>query len=190
MKRSFFLSSYSVTVRVKNYEAGVRLHQIRFAVKACLTGTGTAADKGVQIAAVFFAVESDTDCLRHQLVFGRWVLPVFLVHGFGIAPFCAAVFLSASVVPACREVDPDAHSIAEKQNEDSFYAVLAKLYMKWVAHHIHQARQYLRQATLNGWCNEKSEPHNRQDAEYGENDGGLSVVISIHDRSFPFARLP
>lgn len=54
MKRSFFLSSYSVTVRVKNYEAGVRLHQIRFAVKACLTGTGTAADKGVQIAAVFF----------------------------------------------------------------------------------------------------------------------------------------
>ena len=89
----FFLSSYSVTVRVKNYEAGVRLHQIRFAVKACLTGTGTAADKGVQIAAVF-AVESDTDCLRHQLVFGRWVLPVFLVHGFGIAPFCAAVFLS------------------------------------------------------------------------------------------------
>ena len=60
MKRSFFLSSYSVTVRVKNYEAGVRLHQIRFAVKACLTGTGTAADKGVQIAAVFLAVESDT----------------------------------------------------------------------------------------------------------------------------------
>ena len=53
MKRSFFLSSYSVTVRVKNYEAGVRLHQIRFAVKAGLTGTGTAADKGVQIAAVF-----------------------------------------------------------------------------------------------------------------------------------------
>ena len=78
------------------------------------------ADKGVQIAAVFLAVESDTDCLRHQLVFGRWVLPVFLVHGFGIAPFCAAVFLPASVVPACREIDADAHSIAEKQNEDSF----------------------------------------------------------------------
>lgn len=62
--------------------------------------------------------------------------------------------------------------------------------MKRVAHHIHQARQYLRQATLNGWCNEKSEPHNRQDAEYGENDGGLSVVISIHDRSSPFFPLP
>ena len=123
----FFLSSYSVTVRVKNHEAGVCLHQIRFAVKAGLTGTGTAADKGVQIAAVFLAVESDTDCLRHQLVFGRWVLPVFLVHGFGIAPFCAAVFLPASVVPACREVDTDAHSVAEKQNEDSFYTVLAKL---------------------------------------------------------------
>ena len=76
-------------------------------------------------------------------------------------------------------IDADAHSIAEKQNEDSFYTVLAKHYMKRVAHHIHQTRQYLRQATLNGWCNEKSEPHNRQDAEYGENDGGLSVVISI-----------
>ena len=139
---------------------------------------------------MFLAVESDTDCLCHQLVFGRWVLPVFLVHGFGIAPFCATVFLPASVVPACREVDTDAHSIAEKQNEDSFYTVLAKHYMKRVAHHIHQARQYLRQATLNGWCNEKSEPHNRQDAEYGENDGGLSVVIPIHGRSSPFFPLP
>ena len=87
-------------------------------------------------------------------------------------------------------IDADAHSIAEKQNEDSFYTVLAKHYMKRVAHHIHQARQYLRQATLNGWCNEKSEPHDRQDAEYGENDGGLSVVISIHDRSSPFFPLP
>lgn len=87
-------------------------------------------------------------------------------------------------------IDADAHSIAEKQNEDSFYTVLAKHYMKRVAHHIHQTRQYLRQATLNGWCNEKSEPHNRQDAEYGENDGGLSVVISIHDRSSPFFPLP
>ena len=101
-----------------------------------------------------------------------------------------AVFLPASVVPACREVDTDAHSVAEKQNEDSFYTVLAKLYMKWVAHHIHQARQYLRQAAFHRRCNEKSEPHNRQDAEYGENDGGLSVVISIHDRSSPFFPLP
>ena len=139
---------------------------------------------------MLLTIQPDTDCLRHQLVFGWWVLPIFLVHGFGIAPFCAAVFLPASVVPACREVDPDAHSIAEKQNEDSFYAVLAKLYMKWVAHHIHQARQYLRQATLDGWCNEKSEPHNRQDTEYGENDRSLSVVISIHDRNSPFFPLP
>ena len=101
MKRSFFLSSYSVTVRVKNYEAGVRLHQIRLTVKASLTGTGAAADKGVQVATVFLAVESNADILRHQLVFGWWVLPAFLVHGFCVAPFRTAVFLPASVVSAC-----------------------------------------------------------------------------------------
>lgn len=49
---------------------------------------------------------------------------------------------------------------------------------------------YLRKAALHRRRNEKSEPHNRQDAEYGENDGGLSVVISIHDRSSPFFPLP
>ena len=89
---------------------------------------------------MFLAVESNADILRHQLVFGWGVLPVFLVHGFGVAPFRTAVFLSASVVPACREINADAHSVAEKQNEDSFYTVLAKLYMERGVHHIHKAR--------------------------------------------------
>ena len=139
---------------------------------------------------MFLAVESNADILRHQLVFGWWVLPVFLVHGFCVAPFRTAVFLPASVVPACREIDADAHSIAEEQNEDGFYTVIAKLYMERVAHHIHQARQYLRQSAFHRRCNEKSKPYNRQDTDHGEDNGSLSVVISIHDRSLPFARLP
>lgn len=42
------------------------------------------------------------------------------IYGSCVAPFRRAVFFTPSIILLCREVNPDTHCIAEKQNEDSF----------------------------------------------------------------------
>lgn len=139
---------------------------------------------------MFLGVQPDCHILRQQLVFALGLLCVLFVHGTGAAPFCRAVFLPPAVVPACGEVDADAHSVAEKQNEDSFYTVLAKLDMERVVHRVHQARQYLRQPALDGRSDEKSEPYHGNDTDKGEDDRRPPVVTLIHGRSSPFSQPP
>ena len=79
----------------------------------------------------------------------------------------------------------DTHSIAQKQNEDSFYAVLTNFYMKRIVKYIHQARQYLRQSAFDRRSNEKCQPHHRNNTDNRKNNRRLFFVIS-HLRSVPF----
>ena len=151
---SFFLKKFSripqdFAFRVKDYKRGIALHKVGLTVKSCFTCTGTAAYQCIQISSVLFRIQSDTDILRHQLVIGIRRLSVLLIHGSCIAPFCRTVFLPPAVVSLCGEIYPDTHSIAQKQDEDSFYAVLTNFYMKRIVKYIHQARQYLRQSAFN-----------------------------------------
>ena len=151
---SFFLKKLSripqdFAFRVKDYKRGIALHKVGLTVKSCFTCTRTTTYQCIQISSVLFRIQSDTDILCHQLIIGIRRLSVFLIHGSCVAPFCRTVFLPPAVVSLCGEIYPDTHSIAQKQNEDSFHAVLTNFYMKRIVKYIHQARQYLWQSAFN-----------------------------------------
>ena len=63
---------YYLTLRIEDHKRRICLHQIRFAIEACFTGTGAAANQRVQIPSVLLGVQPDPHVLRHELVFGRW----------------------------------------------------------------------------------------------------------------------
>ena len=117
---------------VKHHERGVALHSVGLAKKPCLTCTRTAADQNIQVSAVLLSVQADTHILREQFVLERVFISVLLVESTCIAPFCRAVFLPPAVVPACGEIDADAHSVGKQKNKDSLYAVLTHRYGKRV----------------------------------------------------------
>ena len=52
MKRSFFLSSYSVTIRVSNDIRAVKLHDVRLAEKPCFAAARAADNKNILISRV------------------------------------------------------------------------------------------------------------------------------------------
>ena len=87
--------------RIEYHKRGVSLHQIWLAIKSGFACARSAAHKGVKIAPVLFGVKSDANILSHQLIFTFGRLAVFLIDSSCIAPFCRAVFLPASVIPAC-----------------------------------------------------------------------------------------
>ena len=109
-----------LSFRIEDNKAGVGLAEVGLGIKPCFARATAAHYHRVQIAAVLSAVQPDTDILCEQLVGLRLLCPVFLVHGFGVAPFSRAVFLSAPVVAAGGEINTESHSIREQKKEDSF----------------------------------------------------------------------
>ena len=97
-------------------------------------GTGTAADKGVQVAPVLAAVQTNGHILRQNFVLrgvGVGVFPVDLRRG---APLGRAVFLPPAVIALGGELDADGQRISQKQHGDHSADVCAEYNMKRVLH--------------------------------------------------------
>ena len=108
------------TLWVKHHKRCVALHRIGLTKEPCLTCTRAAAHKDIQISAVLFSVQTDTDILGKQLIFRRVFITVFLVDSTCVAPFSRAVFLTPAVVPACGEINADTHTVSKQKNKGSF----------------------------------------------------------------------
>ena len=124
-----------LTLWVKHNKRSIRIHNIGLGIEACFACTGAAAYQHIQVSAVFSSVQTDGDILRQQFVFRLILVGIFLVGRTSRAPFGRSVLFSPPVIVLRGKIDTDGNSVHQKQNEDSFYTVLTKLYLEWVLHH-------------------------------------------------------
>lgn len=90
------------------------------------------------------------------------------------------MFLTPSVIVLRGKVHTDGDTIDQKQNEDSFYAVLAKLYLEWVFHHGSELLDQAHQTVFHTGRNQKAEPHNRNNAAKIKDNVLLGKLIFPH----------
>lgn len=104
---------------IQNYKGTfTALHDIGFAVKPGLSGTGSSDDHDVQVPSVLPAVQTDPHIPGKQFVVFRDPVGISFVQRFRVSPFRRAVFFATAVIPPGGEPDADADSIdhQEKQN--------------------------------------------------------------------------
>ena len=56
------------------------MHDVRLAIEAGLSGTGTTNDNGIEIPSVDLAIESNSDILAEKLVFKIVLASIFPVY--------------------------------------------------------------------------------------------------------------
>jgi hypothetical protein len=110
------------------------LHSVGLAKEAGFSRPRTAAAKNVQVSAVLFPIQTDTDILGQQLIRRRVLVLIFLVDSTCVAPFCRTVFLTPAVILSCGKINANPHPVSKQKKKDSFYAVLTHRYVKRVVH--------------------------------------------------------
>ena len=65
--------------RVENNKTCIGVHDVWLGKEPCLTGTGTAAHKHVQVSSVLSAVKTDGDILSQQFILRLSFIGIFLV---------------------------------------------------------------------------------------------------------------
>ena len=71
-------------------------------------------------------------------------------------------------------------SLGQKQNEDSFYTVLAKLYFEWVLHNRSELLHQPDQTILQAGSNQQAKPYNRDYAKEIEDHILFGKLIFPH----------
>ena len=107
------------------------------------------------------SVKTDGHVLRQNFVFCFLRRSVSSVDLARHAPSGRAVFLAFSVVSVVGKIDSDSQPVAQKQNEDSFYAVLTKLYVERILHHCSEIGYQSGNAVLHYRRYQKRDPYNR-----------------------------
>ena len=99
---SFFQQAAAVpqqfSFAVQNEIGRVGLAQVDFGIEPAFARAAAAHHQGVQIAAVFPAVQPHADVLGENAILKRVFRPVLLIHGPRIAPFGGTVFFASSVI--------------------------------------------------------------------------------------------
>ena len=168
-----------LALAVQNKEGRIALADVHFGIEAAFSRPAASHHQGVEVAAVFSAIQPHADVLGENAVFDRVLVPVFLIHGPRIAPFGGAVFFAPAVIAPGRKINANAQPIGGNKNEDSFYTVLTPHNFEWIVHCRRQGVYDLRKSPGNGRRNQQGEPDHR-DQPQGIEPGAARLVIWLH----------
>ena len=87
------------------------MHEVGLGKVEAFARAAASDDYRVEVSPVLSSVQTHAHILRKQLILLRPFIPVFLVHGSGVAPLGRTVFLTPAVVAPGGEINADAHSI-------------------------------------------------------------------------------
>ena len=87
-----------LALTVQNKKGRIALADVHFGIEAAFSRAAASHHQGVEVAAVFPAIQPHADVLGENAVFEQVPVPVFLIHGPRIAPFGGAVFFASAVI--------------------------------------------------------------------------------------------
>lgn len=89
------------------------MKQIHFGVEAAFSRTTTTHTDGIEISAVFSAVQSHTKVLCEDAICKRvFVVTILFVYGSDIAPSGRTVFFTSAVISSGGKKDADPQSVS------------------------------------------------------------------------------
>ena len=90
--------AHQLALTVQNKKGRIALADVHFGIEAAFSRAAASHHQGVEVAAVFPAIQPHADMLGENAVFEQVPVPVFLIHGPRIAPFGGAVFFASAVI--------------------------------------------------------------------------------------------
>lgn len=100
-----------LALTVQNKKGRIALADVHFGIEAAFSRSAASHHQGVEVAAVFSAIQPHADMLGENAVFEQVPVPVFLIHGPRIAPFGGTVFFTSSVIAPGRKINANAQPI-------------------------------------------------------------------------------
>lgn len=89
------------------------MKQIHFGVEAAFSRTTTTHTNGIEISAVFSAVQSHTKVLCEDAICKRvFVVAILFVYGSDIAPSGRTMFFTSAVISSGGKKDADPQSVS------------------------------------------------------------------------------